>query len=199
MSRKIPLGIAIAAAFIAAAFSVAVTVSVCTGAYNRLIRDLPQRTQQYAVLSEIDEVIRDHYYGETDREAILSNMAAGYVQGLNDGQCFFVPQENLAAYQNTVAGNMPGVGVTAVYDAAAATLVIRDVAVGSPAAQAGLSVGDRIYAVDGAAVTAQNASSLIDRLLNAAQKTTSVSYTRAAAGGGETPRESVSLKNCHGD
>ena len=195
MSRKIPLGIAIAAAFIAAAFSVAVTVSVCTGSYNRLIRDLPQRTQQYAVLSEIDEVIRDHYYGETDREAILSNMAAGYVQGLNDGQCFFVPQENLAAYQNTVAGNMPGVGVTAVYDAAAAALVIRDVAVGSPAAQAGLSVGDRIYAVDGAAVTAQNASSLIDRLLNASQKTTSVSYSRAAAGGGETPRESVSLKN----
>ena len=195
MSRKIPLGIAIAAAFIAAAFSVTVTVSVCTGSYNKLIRDLPQRTKQYSVLSEIDEVIRDHYYGETDREAILSNIAAGYVQGLNDGQCFFIPQDNLTAYRNTVAGHMPGVGITAVYDAVTGGLVIRDVAPDSSAAQAGLAAGDRIYSVDGAAVTQQNASSLIDRLLNAEQKTTAVIYARASAGGEEASRTEATLKN----
>ena len=195
MSRKIPLGIAIAAAFIAAAFSVAVTVSVCTSSYNKLIRDLPQRTQQYAVLSEIDEVIREHYYGETDSEAVLSDIAAGYLQGLNDGLCFFIPQDDLNAYRNTVAGHIPGVGVTAAYDAATGSLVIRDVAPGSPAAEAGLAAGDRIYSVDGSAVTQQNASSLIDRLLNASQKTTAVVWARAAAGGEESSRTDLTLKN----
>ena len=75
MSRKIPLGIAIAAAFIVAAISIAITVSVYTDSYNRMIRDLPQRTQQYAVLSEIDELIRVHYYGETDNDEVLEKIA----------------------------------------------------------------------------------------------------------------------------
>ncbi len=66
MSRKVPLGIAIAAAFIVAALSVAITVSVCTDSYNQMIRDLPQRTQQYAVLSLTYDHIRVYFYGETN-------------------------------------------------------------------------------------------------------------------------------------
>lgn len=194
MSKKVPLGIAIAAALIAAALCVAVTVLIYSESYNRLIRDLPRRTQQYAVLSEIDEIIRDRYYGEADVDAVLSNMAAGYIQGLNDEQCFYIPEGNLDAYQSTVAGNIPGTGITAVYDAASGFLVIRDVADGSPAAEAGLSAGQTISAVDSTPVTQGNSGDLINRLFTADRKTTDVELI-SSKGAGEPERRVVTLKN----
>lgn len=194
MSRKIPLGIAIAAAFIAAAISVAVTVTVYSDSYNRLIRDLPQRSSQYAVLSEIDEIIREHYYGDVELDKVLSNMAAGYIQGLNDEQCFYIPEENLDAYESTVAGNIPGTGVTAVYDAASHCLVIRDVAQGSPAAEAGLSAGNRISAVDQTAVTQTNSSQLINLLFAADKKNTTLELLETGADGKEA-RRLVTVRN----
>ena len=194
LSKKVPLGIAIAAALITAALCIAVTVSVCTDSFNRLIRDLPQRTQQYAVLSEIDEIIREHYYGEADLDAVLSNMAAGYIQGLNDEQCFYVPASSLEAYQSTVAGSIPGTGVTAVYDAVSGFLVIRDVADGSPAQEAGLAVSEQIAAVDDTAVTQGNSAQLINRLIAAGKKNTDVTIVSAAADGQEE-RRVVTLKN----
>lgn len=194
MSKKVPLGIAIAAAFITAALCIAVTVSVCNSSYNKLIRDLPQRTQQYAVLSEIDEIIRERYYGEADVDAVLSNMAAGYIQGLNDDQCFYVPASSLDAYRSTVAGSIPGTGITAGYDAASGWLVIRDVAEASPAQEAGLAVGDQIAAVDKTAVTQDNSAQLINRLFSAEQKTTEVELVNRTADGQEQ-RRVVKLKN----
>lgn len=194
MSKKVPLGIAIAAALIAAALCVAVTVSIYSDSYNRLIRDLPQRTQQYAVLSEIDEIIRDRYYGEADVDAVLSNMAAGYIQGLNDEQCFYIPEGNLDAYQSTVAGNIPGTGITAVYDPVAGYLVIRDVADGSPAKESGLAAGQMISAVDGSSVTQSNSGELINRLFSAERKTTDVELI-SDTGANEPDRRIVTLKN----
>ena len=193
MSKKIPLGIAIAAALIVAALSVAVTVSVYTDSYNNMIRDLPQRTQQYAVLSEIDGVIRDNYYGEADRDAILQNIAAGYVQGLGDEQCFYVSESNLNAYKSTLSGVIPGTGVTAAFDSVNGCLTVRDVAADSPAAEAGIAAGDAVFSVDGAAVTQANAASLIETLLYSEQKTTELVWGKAAAA--EDARQTLKLTN----
>ena len=192
MSKKIPLGIALAAAFIAAAISVAITVSVYSDSYNKLIRDLPQRTQQYAVLSEIDEIIRDNYYGEADRDAVLSGTASGYLQGLGDEQCYYIPADSLSAYRNTVAGNVAGTGVTSAYDAATGLLVIRSVAAGSPAAEAGLAAGDMIFSVNGVAVTQSSASALASQLLYTERKTSEVGFIKAGSDG---VRQTVKLKN----
>ena len=194
MSKKVPLGFAVAAAFIAAALCVAVTVSVCTNSFNRMIRDLPQRTQQYAVLSEIDELIRERYYGEADIDAVLSNMAAGYIQGLNDDQCFYVPASSLEAYRSTVAGSIPGTGISAVYDAGSGCLAVRDVADASPAQEAGVAVNEQIAAVDRTPVTRENSARLINRLFTAVSKTTSVELVKKAADGQEE-RRVVTLKN----
>lgn len=193
MSRKIPLGIAIAAAFIVAALSVAITVSVCTDSYNQMIRDLPQRTQQYAVLSEIDELIRAHYYGETDNDEVLQELAAGYIQGLNNEQCFYIQEDNLDAYESTVAGSIPGTGITAVYDDATGFLSVRDVAEGSPAQEAGFAVNDLIHSVDHTTVTKGNASTLITALLSSEKKTIAVGTVKTVDG--KEARSSVTLKN----
>ena len=193
MSKKIPLGIAIAAAFIAAALSIAVTVSVYTDSYNKMIRDLPQRTQQYAVLSEIDGIIRDNYYGEADRDAVLQNIAAGYIQGLGDEQCFYVSESNLSAYKSTLSGVIPGSGVTASFDAVNGWLSVRNVAAESPAAEAGIAAGDAVVSVDGVIVTQANAASLIDSLLYSEKKTTELGFIKAAAPDGL--RQTVKLTN----
>ena len=193
MSKKIPLGIAIAAAFIAAAFSIAVTVSVYTDSYNKMIRDLPQRTQQYAVLSEIDEIIRDNYYGEADRDAILQNIAAGYIQGLGDEQCFYISESNLSAYKSALSGVIPGSGITAAFDPANGCLSVRSVAADSPAAEVGIAVGDAVFSVDGVAVTQANSASLIDSLLYSEKKTTELGFIKAAAPDGV--RQTLKLTN----
>ena len=194
MSKKVPLGFALAAAFITAALCVSITVSFCTDSFNHLIRDLPQRTKQYAVLSEIDEIIRDRYYGEADLDEVLSNMAAGYIQGLNDDQCYYIPAESLDAYKSTLAGSIPGTGIVAVYDAGSGFLAVRDVADGSPAQDAGIVVNDQIAAVDKTAISQENSAQLINRLFSAEQKTTEVELVKQNADGKEE-RRAVTLKN----
>ena len=102
--------------------------------------------------------------------------------------------DSIQTVSSIEAGNIPGTGVTAVYDAASHCLVIRDVAQGSPAAEVGLTAGNRISAVDQTAVTKTNSSQLINLLFAADKKNTTLELLETGADGKEA-RRLVTVRN----
>ena len=162
MSKKIPLGIALALIFITIAVTVAVTVTVYMNVYNELIEDLPQRAQLYSKLSDIDELVRAQYHGNVDSEKLNASIAKGYIEGLDDEYSVYLSAEEYAEYYSEMLGNVSGIGLEAAYDKDSGYLLVADVAQNSPAALAGIEKGFYITAVDTELVTQDNAQQLLD-------------------------------------
>ncbi len=164
MNRKIPLGLALAVMFIAIAITVAVTMSVSMKTYNNLIKDLPDRARMYSNVSEIDDIVRTNYYGFVNEGLLNSQVSEGYANGLGDKYSYYLTAEEYETYFNELKGEKVGVGIIAYYDASDPAIIATQVSEGSPAAQAGISKGDRIVAIDEETVTAYNYKDLIEKL-----------------------------------
>lgn len=175
MSKKIPLGVALALIFITIAVTVAVTITVYMNIYNELIQDLPQRAQLYSKLSDMDELVRANYYGSVDSAVLDANIARGYIDGLDDDYSVYLSAREYAEYYSATLGDISGVGLQADFDREAERLKVTLVSADSPAQQAGISAGDIISAIGGREVTEENYRELIS--LFDGEKLTSVELT----------------------
>ena len=164
MNKKISLGLSLAVLFIAIAVTVAVTMSVSMRTYNNLIKDLPNRAQMYSSVSEIDDIVRSNYFGTVNESLLNSEIADGYARGLGDQYSYYMTASEYAAYQNELAGQKIGIGIVAFYDAAENAVYAAEVSENSPAAQGGISKGDKITEIDEEKVTALNYKELIGKL-----------------------------------
>lgn len=160
MSKKIPLGIALAMSFIAIAVTVAVTITVYMNVYNKLIQDLPQRAQLYSKLSDMDELVRTNYYGTIDSDELDMKIARGYIDGLDDDYSFYLSAEDYTEYYSNSIGDISGIGIQTLFDEESEKLIVAEVAQDSPAQQAGIEKGDIILSVQSEQITAENHASL---------------------------------------
>ncbi|MBQ5994540.1 MAG: PDZ domain-containing protein [Clostridia bacterium] len=164
MNKKISLGLSLAILFLAIAITVAVTMSISMRTYNKLIKDLPNRAKMYQNVSEIDDIIRTNYYGFINESLLNSDVYAGYAEGLGDKYSYYLTASEYEVYKNELQGEKVGIGVIAYYDEAETAIYIAEISEKSPAAQSGLSKGDKIIAIDEEEVTAYNYEELIDKL-----------------------------------
>jgi carboxyl-terminal processing protease len=164
MSRKIPLGLAVAIMFIAVAITVAITMSVSMRTYNGLIKDLPERARMYSNVSEIDDIVRANYYGNINESLLNSDIYDGYAQGLGDKYSYYLNPSEYEEFRNELNGEKVGIGIIAYYDSSETAIYAAEVSENSPAAQSGISKGDKIIAIDEENVTAYNYNELIQKL-----------------------------------
>lgn len=180
MSKKIPFGVALALVLVSIAISVTVSVSVTMKKYNELIFDLPQRTQIYSKLSDMEELVRTNYYGNMDSDALDSHIAKGYIEGLQDPNSFYLSAEQYAAYNRVLSGEETGIGIETAFDEKYSALTVKNVFRGSPAEKAGIQQGDYIKTVGNEAVTNDNFSRLIAIFDNENQKSVDLEILRPA-------------------
>lgn len=163
MTKKIPLGITIILIIVSIAATAVITVFVYLSHYDDLLADLPQRAQQYNKLSEVDELVRQKYFGEIDYDSLDKSLVQGYLAGL-DENCFYIPADDYEAYNRLINGNLSGIGVSVYYDAATDNLLVTSVDNGSPAFVSGITNGSYILSVDGNDVNRDNAEAVISDL-----------------------------------
>ncbi len=171
MNKKISLGLAIALIFLAVALTVTITMTVSMNIYNGIIKDVADRSSLYSSVSEIDDLVRENYFGEINENLLNADLSNGYVEGIGDRYSYYMTADQYADYKQEEKGNKGGIGIIAVYDNAKNNIYVAEVSKGSPAALQGIAKGDVITAVDGTKVTARNCDELIkaldgDRLTN---------------------------------
>ena len=178
MSRKIPLGLAVALMFIAIAITVAITMSVSMKTYNGLIKDLPERARMYSNVSEIDDIVRANYYGNINESLLNSDIYDGYAQGLGDKYSYYLSPSEYEEFKNELNGEKVGIGIIAYYDSTETAIYAAEVSENSPAAQSGIKKGDKIVAIDEESVTAYNYKELIQKLTGGRLSSITVSFER---------------------
>lgn len=164
MNKKVSLGLTFSLIFISVALAVTITMAVSMLTYNNLIKDVSDRSGMYSGLSEIDDAVRENYYGEINENLLNSMISKGYTDGLGDRYSTYMNADEYARYKQLEKGTKGGIGIVPVYDEKSGGIYISEIADSSPAKIQGMNKGDVITEIDGTKVTALNAPSLIQNL-----------------------------------
>ena len=116
--------------------------------------------------AEASELIEDDYYRPVDQNELIDSSLRGMVRGLRRENHdrfseYFSPQA-LARFNEAIAGRFSGVGLSVTQ--VEGGLEVQSVFKGSPAAQAGIEVGDTIVSVDGRSIAGLSAEAAASRI-----------------------------------
>lgn len=164
MNKKISVGLVIAIVVVVSTAVFAITLSVSQYEYNKLLTNLPSRSEMYSSIEELDTLVRKNYYGTVDDSLRNSKIADGYLKGLNDKYSYYMTASQYDAYSATMNGKSSGIGISATEDEETGYIYVSEVYPDSPAEEAGLKKGNLISAVEGEDVTKSNYDDMIDDL-----------------------------------
>lgn len=181
MSKRIPLGIAIAVILAAIAVSSVISINLVVKHYNELLVELPQRAQQYSSLADVEELVRKEYFGEMDSSRVDESLANGFLAGLGDSFCYYIAPEDFEIYNNLIKGRMPGLGINVYYESATDDLIVSFVEENSPAASTEIKKDTHIVSVDGKNVTEENHKELIALFTDSFDSKIKIAYTNQPA------------------
>ena len=162
---------------IAATFSI--TMIVSKNIYNKIIGNISQRSQMYASVDEINQIISNNFYGSVQDSNLLSaSLSEGYINGLGDSASRYMTSEEYNAYVQRLEGGVTGIGVETAYDYQSNKFIITHVYEGSPAETAGLLKGDVITAIGNVTVNRNSYRSLSENLYGDILSSVAVEYER---------------------
>ena len=127
-----------------ALLSVVVTVSVMLGIFLH-------QQQGISKLDALEQLILKRFVGEVDKTAMEDAAANAMVGALGDRWSYYIPADEFIAYMEQMNNAYVGVGVTVTLQDDGSILV-TEVAVGGPAEEAGIQVGDVVTKVDGQSI-----------------------------------------------
>ena len=181
MSKRIPLGIAIAVILAAIAVSSVISINLVVKHYNELLVELPQRAQQCSSLADVEELVRKEYFGEMDSSRVDESLANGFLAGLGDSFCYYIAPEDFEIYNNLIKGRMPGLGINVYYESATDDLIVSFVEEKSPAASTEIKKDTHIVSVNGKNVTEENHKELIALFTDSFDSKIKIAYTNQPA------------------
>lgn len=147
MNKKIPISLALAIAIVAMTITFCITMIVSMKRFDSTVTSVTEKETMYDKIAELDKSVRDNYYGTIDDKLLYDTVGAGYLAGLGDKYAKYYTAAQYNAYLKTAAGKVMGIGVDVVKDATGYARVLA-VYNDSPAAEAGITVGSYITALD---------------------------------------------------
>ena len=117
---------------------------------------------------EIEKIIDDNYIGDADYNELYNAAAAAMVKSIGDKWSYFMNAEEYEAYKLSSSNEYSGIGVSVKVNSGG-EFEVFSVEESSPAANAGIAVGDIITAIDGVDVsdkTLEDVSLLIRSKVN---------------------------------
>ncbi len=162
MNKKISLGVAVALMVLAATVTFTITTVFSQDRFNSMVFNLSEREAMYNKLAEVDGIVRGNYNGEIDETELTDDLISGYMDGLGDNYAEYISALDVEATQNSNAGVLVGIGIEMKQDSSG-YIVVTDVYDDSPAAEAGILVGDLIIQIGEEDVTTIPFSEISDR------------------------------------
>lgn len=141
--KKIKLGYFIIICLLLIVASVTITYAVLVGGFGS--REYFDNAKLYV---EIEQSITENYIGDVPEGSLYEAACNAMVRTLNDKWSYYMTPEQYESYKLSSANEYAGIGVT-IQRNDDGDIVIMSVQDGTPAATAGLEVGDEIIAVAG--------------------------------------------------
>lgn len=147
MRKRLSLGAVLSLMIIVVAVTVCITMLFAMRRFNAQVNELNNRQAMYNYIADVDNAVRQNYYGEIDEEALRRAMASGQVGGIGDKYARYLTTEEYNAYLVAMSGQSTGFGITVVGNESGQVL-LSDVQPGSTAYSAGMQKGDAIVALN---------------------------------------------------
>lgn len=172
MNRKISWGASLSLMIIVVAVTVCVTMLVAMRRFNEQVNELSNRQTMYNHIADVDNAVRQNYYGVIDEEVLRRSMASGEVNGIGDKYAAFLSNEEYSAAQEALTGQSTGFGLEVALNEDG-QVVLSAVQRGSTAYSAGLQKGDVVTALNKTALGADG----LDKVNTALDTATSIILT----------------------
>ena len=144
MKKKIEVGTVIFIVIVA-------IVLACLATYMYLTSMMPSLVTKenfYDRITEVNKTIEQRYVGEVNNDAAMDSLLTGYVSAI-DKYSTYLDEDEYNAYLSQINGKYSGAGITVKYVSSSGLLKVINVKSNSPAANAGVSIGDMIYKIGG--------------------------------------------------
>ena len=145
--------------------AVALTAVISVLASFTLFSFLYPEKVQNDKLTQIDALVKEHFYGDIDEKQISDGIMYGYVWGLGDKYSNYFSKEDTEKRNSELDGSGQGIGLIVAKHPDTGNIYVDNVYDDAPAAKAGLRVGDQITAVDSALVSERGYQQSIDDLI----------------------------------
>lgn len=163
MNKSISLGMALSIAIVLSVICGFFCYEIIDTKYDSILEGMPEKMERYDFLDEVDGIIKNNYYGETDSADISEFLVKGYISALGDSNSRYMTADEYVEYKGEIKGDMQGIGIE--YEKTSDNkLKVTKVYDGSPAKNQGLKKGDTIVAFDGIKLTAKNYKELSSKL-----------------------------------
>ncbi len=129
-------------------------------------------------LQELEELIFDRFIGTADQTAMEDAAANAMVGALGDRWSYYISAKDYASYMEQMNNSYVGIGVTILTNGEGRGIEVKEVTEGGPAQEAGILPGDRIVAVDGKELTAEDANNARDNIKGEAGTQVSITVLR---------------------
>ena len=104
MHKRISVGLTITISIFAIIVTALITTAVTMSIYSTLVSDLPEREAMYSSLSEIDNLIRNEYYGVVEESTVNDSIITGYIDSLTIGTNYIMTEDEYEQYKEKQSG-----------------------------------------------------------------------------------------------
>ncbi len=108
--------------------------------YNLLMR--------YSDLNQVEQIVENYYYDDTNRDQLLEGAKKGLVRSLNDPYSVYFTKEEFTSLFDKLDGVFTGLGITILQDRTDGVITVNQVFADSPAFEADIAPGDKVIAVN---------------------------------------------------
>ena len=111
-------------------------------------------------LTQVYTDLVDGHYTHPDQDKLLQAAIKGMLNEINDPFTNYMSPQEYQGFVGAIEQSFAGIGVVFTPAGNEGALIVKEVYKSTPAEKAGLQAGDRVTAVDGVAVTADNVTDL---------------------------------------
>ena len=141
MNRKISLGMAVTIVILAMTVTFSITMLIAMRLFDSTVNSVKEKESMYNKIAEVDRYVRSNDYYTIDEATLYDRLTAGYLLGTGDKYARYYTANAYTELMNIQSGKILGIGVELGIDQTGYAKVTR-VYDGSPAQEAGITVGD---------------------------------------------------------
>ena len=131
-------------------------------------------------LKSYRDIIDKYYLGDVDEENLKEGAIKGYIEGLGDPYTEYISKDEMQDYLNDTMGNFVGIGIYMVKDTENDKIEVLSTIKNSPAEKAGVQPGDLILTVDGVSYSADDMTTVANKIKGEEGTTVTVEFLREA-------------------
>lgn len=129
-------------------------------------------------VDEIEQIVNQYYLDDIDTKEVETQIYKGMIAGLGDKYADYFTEEELEKLQESTSGVYMGIGATLTQDQETGVVSIVRCYEGTPAEEAGLLPGDKVYTINDLEVTGMDLSSVVARIKTEEGETVKISVAR---------------------